>query len=110
MAGQIVEATDANFQDETLKSDKPVLLDFWAVWCGPCRITKPIIEKIAEEMKDELKVVAIDVDKNPRSASQFNVMSIPTMFIIKDGQIKSQIVGSVSEDKLKQKILDSIKG
>ena len=109
MASQVIDATDANYQNEVLKSEKPVLVDFWATWCGPCRVTKPIVEKIAEEMKDELKVVAINVDKNPRSASRFNVMSIPTMFVIKGGQVKSQMAGGLSEDKLKQKILDSIK-
>ncbi|MEK7137926.1 MAG: thioredoxin [Patescibacteria group bacterium] len=109
MGASVIEATDANYQDEVMKSDKPVLLDFWATWCGPCRMTKPIVEKIADEMKDELKVVAIDVDKNPRSAAQFNVMSIPTMFVIKGGQVKSQVVGGLSEEQLKQKISDSIK-
>lgn len=110
MGASVIEATDANYQDEVMKSDKPVLLDFWATWCGPCRVTKPIVAKIAEEMKDKLKVVAIDVDKNPRSASRFNVMSIPTMFVIKEGQVKSQMVGGLSEDQLKQKIADSIGG
>jgi thioredoxin 1 len=109
MASQVVEATDANMQEEVFKADKPVLLDFWATWCGPCRATKPMIEKIAEEMKGKIKVVTIDVDKNPKGANQFNVMSIPTMFIVKDGQIKAQIVGAPSEETLRKKITETIK-
>ena len=89
-----------NFQEEVMQSDKPVLLDFWAPWCGPCRMVVPLVEQIAEERPD-IKVGKINVDEQPELAAQFRVMSIPTLMVVKDGQIVNQAVGA----RPKQQIL-----
>ena len=86
MAGSIIEVTDNNFQAEVLEADKPVLVDFWAPWCGPCRIIAPHLEELAGE-RDDLRVVKLNVDDNPQTAAQYNVMSIPTLLLFKDGQV-----------------------
>ena len=93
----------SNFQKEVMESDKPVLLDFWATWCMPCRMIGPVIEEIAEERAD-IKVGKINVDEQPELAGQFKVMSIPTLLVIKDGKIANQSVGV----KSKEAILDMI--
>ncbi|MGB4626869.1 MAG: thioredoxin [Erysipelotrichaceae bacterium] len=82
-----------NFESEVMNSDKPVLLDFWAPWCGPCRMVVPIIDEIAEERTD-IKVGKINVDEEPELASKFKIMSIPTLMVIKDGQIVNQVMGA----------------
>lgn len=82
-----------NFNDEVLRSDKPVLLDFWASWCGPCRMVDPILDEIAEERED-IKVCKINVDEEPELASEYRIMSIPSLMVMKDGQIVSQSVGA----------------
>ena len=82
-----------NFQDEVLNSDKPVLVDFWASWCGPCRMVAPILEEIAAERSD-VKVCKINVDEEPELASRYNVMSIPTLLVVKEGQVVNQTVGA----------------
>ena len=88
-----IRINNQNFKNEVLHSDKPVLLDFWAPWCGPCRMVLPIVEEIAEERKD-IKVGKINVDEQPELASQFGVMSIPTLVVIKDGKIVKQAMGA----------------
>ncbi len=88
----VMNITKQNFQEEVLKSEKPVLLDFWASWCGPCRMVSPIIDEIAEERSD-IKVGKINVDEESELASQFQVMSIPTLVVVKDGRIVNQAVG-----------------
>ena len=93
-----------NFHEEVINSDKPVLLDFWAPWCGPCRMVVPIVEEIALENPD-IKVVKINVDENPELASQFQVMSIPSLFVMEGGKIVNQSVGA----KPKQQILAMVK-
>jgi len=84
--------TKSNFQEEVIQSEKPVLLDFWASWCGPCRMVSPIVDEIAEEAKD-IKVGKINVDEQPELAASFQVMSIPTLVVIKDGKVANQAVG-----------------
>ena len=88
-----IPINNQNFRNEVLHSDKPVLLDFWAPWCGPCRMVLPLVEEIAEERKD-IKVGKINVDEEPELAAQFGVMSIPTLVVIKDGKITNQAMGA----------------
>ena len=88
-----ITITKENFDSEVLKSDVPVLLDFWAPWCGPCRMVMPLVEEIAEE-RDDIKVVKINVDEEPDLASQFQIMSIPTLMVVKDGEVVSKVMGA----------------
>lgn len=97
--------TKENFEQEVLHSEKPVLLDFWATWCGPCRMVSPIVDEIADETSD-IKVGKVNVDEQPDLAQQFQVMSIPTLIVIKDGKVTNQSVGA----KPKAAILDLLKG
>jgi thioredoxin 1 len=86
--------TDASWDEDVLQADKPVLIDFWAEWCGPCRMVAPVVEEIAGEQADNLKVVKLNVDENPETARQYKVMSIPTMLVVSDGVEKKRIVGA----------------
>lgn len=99
----VINITKNNFDNEVLNSDKPVLLDFWASWCGPCRMVSPIIDEIADERAD-IKVGKINVDEQPELAAKFSVMSIPTLVVIKDGKIVNQAMGA----RPKAQILDMI--
>ena len=103
MAGAINDVTDTNFQAEVLESDKPVLVDFWAPWCGPCRIVAPHLEEIASERED-LRIVKLNVDENPQVSSQYNVMSIPMLLLFKHGQVAHQIIGALPKNRLVQEI------
>ena len=96
--------TNKNFKEEVLNSDKPVLIDFWASWCGPCRMVGPIIDEIAKENPD-IKVCKVNVDDEPELASEFHIMSIPTLVVMKDGQVMRQSMGA----KPKAQILDLLK-
>ncbi|MBI4367901.1 MAG: thioredoxin [Candidatus Omnitrophica bacterium] len=101
-----VTLTDQNFKSEVLESKIPVLVDFWAEWCGPCRMVAPVVEKIAKAYSGKLKVGKINVDDNSETPQQYGVQSIPTLIVFKGGQIANQMVGFQSEDKLKS-IIDS---
>jgi len=100
-----VELTDANFEQEVIKEDLPVLVDFWAEWCGPCRMMGPVLEKIAEKNSGKVKIGKLNVDHNPLSASNYRVTGIPTMHLFKGGEIVDTMVGAVPEGEL-QKMLD----
>lgn len=99
-----IEVTDANFESEVLKSDKPVLVDFWAEWCGPCRMIAPIVEEIAKEYNGTLKVGKMDVDANPQVSMQFGIRSIPTLLIFKGGRVVDQVIGAVPKRVLTEKL------
>jgi len=101
---QPVEVTDASFEEEVLKSNIPVLVDFWAVWCGPCRMIHPIIEELAQEYDSRLKVARLDVDKNNQTASQYRIMSIPSLLFFKKGEKVDQIIGAVPKQQLADRI------
>lgn len=92
--------TKDNFQSEVINSDQPVLLDFWASWCGPCRMVSPLVDQIAEEMEGKAKVGKINVDEQPELASQFGVMSIPTLVVLKDGEVVKKSVGARPKDEI----------
>jgi thioredoxin 1 len=101
MAGHAVfEVSDATFDQEVLKSDQPVLVDFWAAWCGPCRALAPTVDAIASEYEGKLKVMKMDVDKNPATPGRYGVRGIPALILFKGGQVAEQIVGFVPKDTI----------
>jgi len=106
MAGKTIDTTDESFASEVLESDIPVLVDYWAPWCGPCRMVAPVLEKIAEDYEGRLKICKMNVDENREVASQYRIMSIPTMHLFKDGELVDQITGVTPnfENDLKRKI------
>jgi thioredoxin 1 len=97
---QIVHTTDATFDDDILKSATPVLLDFWAEWCGPCKMIAPVLDEIAEEYKDRLKIAKINIDENPHTPPRFGIRGIPTLILFKNGTVEAQKVGAVSKSQL----------
>jgi thioredoxin len=106
MAGQeTLEFTDQNFEEEVLKSEKPVLVDFWAEWCGPCRMMAPAVESVAADYAGRAKVGKLNVDENPSAAGRYNIRSIPTLLLFKNGQIQDQLVGAKTKDVI-AKLLD----
>ena len=99
MAANIIEVTDASFQAEVIESETPVLVDFWAPWCGPCRVVHPVLEEIDSE-RDDLTILSLNVDENQQTAAQYEVLSIPTMILFKDGQMTKKIVGAMPKRRL----------
>jgi thioredoxin 1 len=103
MAGTLNEVTDNNFQAEVIEADSPVLVDFWAPWCGPCRVVAPVLEEIAAERAD-LRVVKLNVDENQQTAANYQVLSIPTMILFKAGQPVKTVIGAYPKKKLEQEL------
>jgi thioredoxin 1 len=86
--------TDATFADEVLASEKPIMVDFWATWCGPCRAVSPILDKIAEENADKISIVKLDVDENPETAMKYGITSIPAMYVFQNGEVVKRVIGA----------------
>jgi thioredoxin 1 len=104
MAGTVSEVTDNNFQAEVLESDVPVLVDFWAPWCGPCRMVAPVVEEIAKERAGDLKVVKLNTDENQNTAIAYDVMSIPTLILFNHGQVAKKVIGAYPKRKLEAEL------
>ena len=107
-AGGTIEVSDASFSTDVLSSNKPVLVDFWATWCGPCKMVAPVLEEIAVERAGQLTVAKLDVDTNPETARDFQVVSIPTMILFKDGQAVKRIVGAKGKAALLRELSDVV--
>jgi thioredoxin 1 len=103
VTGKLPDVTDGSFQTEVLESDSPVLVDFWAPWCGPCRVVHPILEEIAAERED-LRVVSLNVDDNQQSAARYEVLSIPTLILFKDGGEAKRVVGAMPKRRLESEL------
>jgi thioredoxin 1 len=96
--------TDQNFEQEVIKSDKPVLVDFWAPWCGPCQVMGPIIEELSKEMGDKVKIGKLNVDENPETSQKYEIMSIPSIKIFKGGKVVKEFTGVQNKDSLKEEL------
>ena len=102
--GAITEVTDVNFQAEVIEADTPVLVDFWAPWCGPCRIVHPVLEQIAQERGEALKIVKLNVDENQETAMNFEILSIPTLILFKGGEVAHKVIGAYPKQKLEAEL------
>ena len=100
----VTEVSDSNFQAEVLEADTPVLVDFWAPWCGPCRMVAPVLEEMANEREGALKVVKLNVDDNQQTAARFEVLSIPTMILFKHGQVAAKVIGAMPKKRLEAEL------
>ncbi|HEX9823118.1 MAG TPA: thioredoxin [Actinomycetota bacterium] len=110
MADDIMTATDAGFEQEVLKSEKPVLVDFWADWCVPCHMVSPVVEEIGREQKETLQVAKLNVDDNPATAQRYGVMSIPTLILFKGGEELARVVGARPKEFILQEIQQHVAG
>ena len=108
MADNVFEITDDNFEDTVLNSDTPIVVDFWAEWCGPCKMIAPSLEQLADEYVGTFKVGKLNVDDNRETAMKYGIRSIPTLLVIKEGDVAEQIVGAHPKDTLKDKILSAL--
>jgi len=108
VAGNLPEVTDGNFQAEVIENEKAVLVDFWAPWCGPCRVIAPTLEELAEERGDDLRVVKLNVDENQMTSAQYDVMSIPTLIVFKNGEVAKKIIGALPKKRLVEELEPAI--
>ncbi len=102
--GHPIAVTDATFEQEVMRSSQPVMVDFWAPWCGPCRMVAPILDKLAAEMPGRLKIAKVNVDENPMSAGRYGVQAIPTMLLVKDGQVVDRWSGALPEAMMRSRL------
>jgi len=102
LAEDISNITDGTFEEEVLKSKIPVLVDFWATWCAPCQLIVPSLEYLAQHYKDKIKIAKLNVDENPKTSSRYGIMSIPTLLLFKEGELKETIVGALPQEKIIQ--------
>jgi len=102
--GKALEITDSNFEEMVIKSDKPVLVDFWATWCGPCLMMAPVVEELATDFDGKAVIAKLDVDQNPETAQKFGIRSIPTMMVFKGGEVVDKVVGASSKADLSNRI------
>ncbi len=100
----VLDVTDQNFEEEVIKSTQPVLVDLWAPWCGPCRMVAPVVESLAEKYEGKFKFCRLNVDENPKTATKYGIMSIPTLMFFKDGKVADTVIGAVPETSLQPKI------
>ena len=108
MVEHIVHISDESFEEEVLKSERPVLIDYWAEWCGPCKMIAPVLDEIATEYSDRLKVVKLNIDDNPQTPPKYGIRGIPTLMVFKNGQVEATKVGSVSKAQLTAFLDDSL--
>ena len=108
MAEHIVHISDESFEEEVLQSERPVLIDYWAEWCGPCKMIAPVLDEIATEYSDRLKVVKLNIDDNPQTPPKYGIRGIPTLMVFKNGQVEATKVGAVSKAQLTEFLDDSL--